>query len=58
MLAGRDVEDNIQEATGGIWGMPTSFLIGRDGKVLKKHLGLTPKAMLEKEISEALGRRP
>ena len=36
--------------------MPTSFLIGRDGKVLKKHLGLTPKAMLEKEISEALGR--
>ncbi len=56
MLAGRDVEDNIQKATGGIWGLPTSFLIGRDGKVLKKHLGLTPKAMLEKEISEALGR--
>jgi cytochrome c biogenesis protein CcmG/thiol:disulfide interchange protein DsbE len=58
MLAGRDAEDNIQKATGGIWGMPTSFLIGRDGKVLKKHLGLTPKAMLEKEISEALGQRP
>ena len=56
MLAGRDVEENIQKATGGIWGMPTSFLIGRDGKVLKKHLGLTPKALLEKEISEALGR--
>lgn len=56
MLAGRDVEENIQKATGGIWGMPTSFLIGRDGKVLKKHLGLTPKAVLEKEISEALGR--
>ena len=56
MLAGRDVEDNIQKATGGIWGMPTSFLIGRDGKVLAKHLGLTPKAVLEKEISEALGR--
>ena len=56
MLAGRDVEENMQKATGGIWGMPTSFLIGRDGQVLKKHLGLTPKAMLEKEISEALGR--
>jgi cytochrome c biogenesis protein CcmG/thiol:disulfide interchange protein DsbE len=56
MLAGRDVEDNIQKAAGGIWGLPTSFLIGRDGKVLKKHLGLTPKAMLEKEISEALSR--
>lgn len=56
MLTGRDVEERIQDATGGIWGMPTSFLIGRDGKVLKKHLGLTPKAVLEKEISEALGR--
>ena len=54
MLAGRDVEENIQKAAGGIWGLPTSFLIGRDGKVLKKHLGLTPKALLEKEISEAL----
>jgi cytochrome c biogenesis protein CcmG/thiol:disulfide interchange protein DsbE len=56
MMAGRDAEDGIQKATGGIWGMPTSFLIGRDGRVLKKHLGLVPKALLEKEISEALGR--
>lgn len=56
MLAGREVEENIQKAAGGIWGLPTSFLIGRDGKVLKKHLGLMPKALLEKEISEALGR--
>jgi cytochrome c biogenesis protein CcmG/thiol:disulfide interchange protein DsbE len=56
MLAGRDVEENIQKAAGGIWGLPTSFLIGRDGKVLKKHLGLTPKAVLEKEITEALNR--
>ena len=56
MLAGRDVEENIQKAAGGIWGLPTSFLIGRDGRVLKKHLGLTSKALLEKEISEALGR--
>lgn len=58
MLAGRDVEENIQKAAGGIWGLPTTFLIGRDGKVLKKHLGLTSRALLEKEISEALGRRP
>jgi cytochrome c biogenesis protein CcmG, thiol:disulfide interchange protein DsbE len=54
MMAGRDVEDEIQKATGGIWGMPTTFLIGRDGRVLHKHLGLTPRAVLEKEISEAL----
>ena len=56
MLAGRDVDENIQKATGGIWGMPTTFLIGRDGSVLKKHLGLTPKALLEKEITQALNR--
>jgi cytochrome c biogenesis protein CcmG, thiol:disulfide interchange protein DsbE len=56
MLAGREVDESIQKATGGIWGMPTSFLVGRDGKVLKKHIGLAPKATLEKEISAALGR--
>lgn len=56
MFVGRDADDAIQKATGGMWGMPTSFLIGRDGTVLKKHVGLTPKAVLEKEISAALGR--
>jgi cytochrome c biogenesis protein CcmG/thiol:disulfide interchange protein DsbE len=56
MLAGRDAEESIHAATGGIWGMPTSFLIGRDGTVLKKHIGLAPKATLEKEIIAALGQ--
>jgi hypothetical protein len=56
MMEGRAVEDDIQKATGGIWGLPTTFLIGRDGHVLKKHLGLASKALLEQEISEALGR--
>lgn len=40
----------IQEAYGPIWGLPTSFLIGRDGKICKKHMGLTGKAQFEKEI--------
>jgi peroxiredoxin len=56
MMAGRDVEEQIQKATGGIWGLPASFLIGRDGTVLKKHLGLVPRELLEKEITEALRR--
>jgi peroxiredoxin len=42
--------DAIQEAYGPIWGLPTSFLIGRDGKICKKHMGLTGKAQFEKEI--------
>ena len=54
MYIGIDADDAIQAATGGMWGMPTSFLIGRDGKVLKKHIGLAPKAVIEKEIMEAL----
>ncbi len=56
MMAGRNVEDEIHKVTGGIWAMPTTFLIGRDGRVLNKHVGLTPRAVLEKEITEALRR--
>lgn len=57
MYAGRDVEDAIHAATGGIWGMPTSFLIGRDGRVVKKHLGIAPRAVYEKDILGALAPR-
>jgi len=42
--------DAIQEAYGPIWGLPTTFLIGRDGKICKKHMGLTSKEQFEKEI--------
>ena len=42
--------DAIQEAYGPIWGLPTTFLIGRDGKICKKHMGLTTKEQFEKEI--------
>jgi peroxiredoxin len=40
----------IQEAYGPIWGLPTTFVIGRDGKICKKHMGLTNKAQFEKVI--------
>jgi len=40
----------------GVKGMPTSVLIGRDGKVLFQHVGFNQdnRAELEKKISEAL----
>lgn len=40
----------------GIKGMPTSFLIGRDGKVIYQHLGFkeADKESLEKQIKSAL----
>jgi len=46
--------DEVQDAYGPIWGIPTSFLIGRDGRVCKKHMGIAPKAVFEKEIQALL----
>ena len=41
----------------GVKGMPTSFLIGRDGKLISQHSGFkeSDKESLEKQIKSALG---
>jgi cytochrome c biogenesis protein CcmG/thiol:disulfide interchange protein DsbE len=49
ILLGEGRED-VQDAFGPIWGIPASFLISKDGKVCKKHLGIAPKSVFEKEI--------
>jgi peroxiredoxin len=49
MVLGENHED-IQDAYGPIWGIPASFIISRDGKMCKKHMGIAPKAQFEKEI--------
>jgi thiol-disulfide isomerase/thioredoxin len=41
--------EDVQDAFGPIWGIPASFLI-HDGKVCKRHMGIAPKAVFEKEI--------
>lgn len=46
--------EDVQDAFGPIWGIPASFLISRDGKVCKKHLGLADPAVFEKEIKALL----
>ncbi len=48
LLEGRE---DVQEAYGPIWGIPASFLISKDGRVCRKHLGIAPKAVFEKEIA-------
>jgi peroxiredoxin len=45
----------IAEAYGGILGLPTTFLIGRDGRIRTKYPGLADFAKLEQEISALLG---
>lgn len=49
ILLGEGRED-VQDAYGPIWGIPASFLISKDGAVCRKHMGIAPKAVFEKEI--------
>lgn len=49
ILLGEGRED-VQDAFGPIWGIPASFLISKDGRVCKKHLGIAPKNVFDKEI--------
>ena len=43
-------------AYGGVLGLPIAFLIDRDGKIVKKHIGQTEAAVFEKEVVELLGQ--
>jgi thiol-disulfide isomerase/thioredoxin len=49
ILQGLD-RDDVHDAFGPIWGLPTTYLISREGKLCKKHMGLAPKEQFEKEI--------
>jgi thiol-disulfide isomerase/thioredoxin len=53
VLLGLGRED-VQDAFGPIWGIPASFLISKDGKVCKRHMGIAPKETFEKEIKGLL----
>ncbi len=53
VLLGYD-RDDVQESFGPIWGLPTTFVIGRDGKICKKHTGMATKEQFEREILELL----
>jgi len=46
--------DDVQEAYGPLWGIPVSFIIGRDGRICRKHMGIAPKAQFEREIKALL----
>ncbi len=46
--------DDIASQFGGLIGLPTSVLISRDGKVVKRYVGLVNQKDLDKEIQEQL----
>lgn len=46
----------IGELYGGVFGLPITFLIGRDGRIYSKHKGATDIAVFEKEVISLLPR--
>ena len=49
-----DGRDDIKEAFGPLYGFPTTFVIGRDGKICAEHTGFVPKEQFETEIRALL----
>ena len=55
VLVGSDRTDITDDAYGPMWGIPVSFLIGKDGAICKRYLGLATKPQLERELTTLLG---
>jgi peroxiredoxin len=53
VLVGRGREE-IQDAY-GVWGLPVSVIIDRDGRISRKHSGLASREQLERWIEPLLG---
>lgn len=46
--------DDIASKFGGLLGMPTSFLISRNGKIVKKYIGMLNRAEITKDVKNEL----
>ena len=51
-------KEAVGEAYGGVIGLPTSFYIGRDGKIIGQHQGLVSRSDIEDNIKKALAQGP
>ncbi len=47
-------DNKIVDSFGGIDGLPTTFIIDRNGNIVKQHLGFTPPNTIEKEVKALL----
>jgi thiol-disulfide isomerase/thioredoxin len=50
--------DGVDQLYGGILGMPTTFLIGRDGRIYAKHVGAADISVFEEEVKTLLAAKP
>jgi hypothetical protein len=48
----------VGELYGGIFGLPTTFLIGRDGRIYAKHTGAPSPSVIEDEVQQLLAMSP
>jgi len=48
------VEDDLDQRFGVNIGIPTTFLVGRDGHIYSKHVGTTDPSVFEQEIKKLL----
>ncbi len=53
IIVGRD-QPELLDAQGPLWGLPTSYLIGRDGTICTRHLGPATKEQFAREIKALL----
>jgi peroxiredoxin len=51
-------KEAVGDQYGGVPALPETFVIGRDGKIIDKILGLRGKAEIEDSIKKALNTRP
>jgi hypothetical protein len=54
VLIGDRRDDIKDKAFGPLWGYPTTFVIRRDGKICRKHVGLSGKDQFQQEIEALL----
>jgi thiol-disulfide isomerase/thioredoxin len=51
-------KEAVGDAYGGVPGLPESFFIGRDGKIVDRIIGLEGKAEIEDAIKKTLNTKP
>jgi thiol-disulfide isomerase/thioredoxin len=49
--------EEVGELYGGLPGLPTSMLVGRDGRIYAKHVGAEPLSVFEEEIKPLLAAK-
>jgi cytochrome c biogenesis protein CcmG/thiol:disulfide interchange protein DsbE len=47
--------EELSKKYGDVYSLPTTFLIGRDGRIYSKHLGAVKSSALETEVRQLLG---